>query len=97
MKMKPTSKNKAANPCLFAPDTLASQLASAESGHGESSRMTPSAGYRFQFDFDIGHLRKSPCRICTRQPELPRCATRCRVLDKLHSVLSTSISCARRR
>jgi hypothetical protein len=95
--MKPTPKNDAADRPLFAPDTLVSHLPSPDPGQLEHSRLTPAAGYKFQFDFDIGHLLKSPCRVCTNQPELPRCADSCRVLDRLHTVLSKSISCANRR
>jgi hypothetical protein len=95
--MKTTSKNNSADTPLFAPDTLANRLPSPDSSQTEYSRMTPTAGYSFQFDFDIGYLRKSPCRVCTNQPQLPRCADSCRVLERLHTVLSRSISCAGRR
>lgn len=82
---------------LIAPEQLLSGIPSIpiESGSGNESLLSPASGYQFRFDFDIGYLRKSPCRICANQPELPNCAESCQVLDKLHSVLSRSITCYR--
>lgn len=68
-----------------------------ESAKGEDSLMAPASGYKFQFDFDVGYLVKSPCKKCAHLAELPRCADTCRILDGIHSVLSRVVSCTRHR
>ncbi len=47
------------------------------------------------FDFDVGCLRKSPCRDCFRKDALPECAASCELLKQIQSVLSSSVSCTR--
>ncbi len=51
--------------------------------------------FKYRFDFDIGMLLKSPCRECVKRKQLPRCADQCTTLDRIHEVLSHSISCAK--
>ena len=51
--------------------------------------------YRHRFDFDIGHLVKSPCRECTDRHLFPGCMDNCLPLDKIRTVLANSISCSR--
>ncbi len=46
------------------------------------------------FDFDIGHLVKSPCKACSTREDFPGCMEECELLDKIQSVLSDSISSA---
>ena len=46
------------------------------------------------FDFDIGHLVKSPCKECNQREDFPGCMEDCEVLDQIQTVLSDSISCA---
>ena len=48
---------------------------------------------RDTFDFEIGHLAKSPCKGCTRRQNLPECAETCRVLDRVRTILAKGISC----
>lgn len=68
-----------------------------ESAKGEDSLMAPASGYKFQYDFEVGYLVRSPCKKCARLAELPLCADTCRILDGIHSVLSKIVSCTRRR
>jgi hypothetical protein len=51
--------------------------------------------YRHRFDFDIGHLIKSPCRECVDRDHFPGCMDTCLSLDKIRTVLANSISCSR--
>jgi len=46
------------------------------------------------FDFDVGHLVKSPCKECSTREAFPGCMEDCKVLDQIQTVLSDSISCA---
>ncbi|MFW6297028.1 MAG: hypothetical protein ACOC03_00870 [Desulfosalsimonas sp.] len=48
------------------------------------------------FDFEIGHLKKSPCRDCSRRKELPECAGQCPLLDRIQTVLAKGVSCTGR-
>ncbi|WP_435547067.1 hypothetical protein [Desulfobacterium sp. N47] len=50
----------------------------------------------YRFDFEIGHLIKSPCRECQCRINFPECAETCVVLGRLQSILSEGISCTRR-
>jgi hypothetical protein len=45
-----------------------------------------------QFDFDIGHLKKSPCRACPMRPALPGCSEACRILDRIQTKLARGIA-----
>lgn len=51
--------------------------------------------FDYRFDFEIGFLIKSPCRECEHREDLPECTRGCVVLDKIHSVLSHTVSCAK--
>ena len=44
------------------------------------------------FDFEIGYLTKSPCRVCENRSQLPRCHDTCTILDKLQTILARGIS-----
>jgi hypothetical protein len=49
--------------------------------------------FRFRFDFEIGYLIKSPCRECDRRKNyFPTCSYECVLLDKIQTVLASSIS-----
>ena len=52
---------------------------------------------KYKFDFEIGHLIKSPCKECVKRKYFPNCINDCRLLDKINSILSESISCTRNR
>ena len=41
------------------------------------------------FDFEVGHLIKSPCKDCRRYCIFPRCIAECTLLDKIQDLLST--------
>lgn len=45
-----------------------------------------------QFDFDIGYLKKSPCKKCLQQPLLPDCSGDCEILDRIQTRLARGIS-----
>lgn len=51
--------------------------------------------YRHRFDFDIGHLVKSPCRECIDRHRFPDCMETCLPLDRIHTVLANSVRCSR--
>jgi len=46
---------------------------------------------RYNFDFENGHITKSPCRDCPRESELPQCAKDCPIISQLQSLLAGSI------
>jgi len=46
------------------------------------------------FDFNIGHLVKSPCKACPTRDEFPDCMDDCELLDQIQRVLSDSVSSA---
>lgn len=48
---------------------------------------------RDKFDFEIGHLIKSPCRECIYRNHLPRCSDQCLLLDKIRIILCKGVSC----
>ncbi len=52
--------------------------------------------FKFKYDFEIGYLVKSPCETCIYQKSFPKCSDGCEMLDKIHTVLSESVSCTRR-
>ncbi|MEJ2158370.1 MAG: hypothetical protein P8X96_23845 [Desulfobacteraceae bacterium] len=45
-----------------------------------------------QFDFDIGHLKKSPCKNCLHRSLFPGCADTCEILDRIQTRLARSIA-----
>ena len=47
---------------------------------------------RNKFDFDVGHLVKSPCINCKEREKFPKCADKCSLLEKLRTVLAAGIS-----
>jgi len=47
---------------------------------------------RDMFDFEVGYLTKSPCLNCEQKKELPKCHTRCVMLDKIQTRLARGIS-----
>jgi hypothetical protein len=48
-----------------------------------------------QFDFDIGHLQKSPCRECYRSSLFPSCFDDCDLLDRIQTTLARSVLTSR--
>lgn len=44
------------------------------------------------FDFEVGYLTQSPCIRCKKKSNLPKCHTRCSVLDKIQTKLARGIS-----
>jgi len=57
----------------------------------------PKRPFQYRFDFEIGYLKKSPCKSCVRRKIFPRCLDRCRVLEEIHTLLAEVISCSRRQ
>lgn len=51
--------------------------------------------YRHRFDFDIGYLIKSPCKDCIYQDFFPGCMDSCMLLDRIRTVLASSVSSSR--
>lgn len=51
--------------------------------------------FKYQFDFEVGYLIKSPCRGCDDRPFFPKCIDACRILDDIHTVMAESVSCSR--
>ena len=56
--------------------------------------MLDKAADNHNFDFNIGHLVKSPCKACATRTDFPGCMEDCELLDQIQTVLSDSISCA---
>jgi hypothetical protein len=61
-----------------------------------SGDKVPKKNFKFKYDFEIGYFVKSPCKKCVLKKTLPKCADRCDLLDKIHTVLSEAVSCTRR-
>jgi len=51
---------------------------------------------KYQFDFEIGYLVKSPCLQCQHREVLPQCSKACSVLKRIHALLAEAVSCSRR-
>jgi len=51
---------------------------------------------KYQFDFEIGYLVKSPCLQCALRKVLPQCIEACSMLEKIHARLAEAVSCTRR-
>jgi hypothetical protein len=45
-----------------------------------------------EFDFNIGHIVKSPCIKCQKRFKFPSCIDSCKILDELRTVLAKSVS-----
>jgi hypothetical protein len=48
-----------------------------------------------KFDFDIGHIKKSPCRECDSKDHLPNCSKGCMKLDRLRALSIGCTACSR--
>ncbi|MBW2099446.1 MAG: hypothetical protein JRG68_01555 [Deltaproteobacteria bacterium] len=48
---------------------------------------------RDKFDFEIGYLKRSPCKECKKREDFPACLDECNILDKIRVVLAKGISC----
>ena len=48
-----------------------------------------------KFDFEIGHLVKSPCHGCDRRGEFPGCARKCGTLRNIQVILAETVTCTR--
>jgi len=58
---------------------------------------TSSENMKYKFDFEIGYLSKSPCKECVHKRNFPGCEDDCQILDKIHAILSKTVSCSKRR
>ena len=56
--------------------------------------MLDKAADNHNFDFNIGHLVKSPCKACPTRENFPGCMEECELLDQIQTVLSDSVSSA---
>ena len=56
--------------------------------------MLDKAADNHNFDFNIGHLVKSPCKDCSTRGNFPGCIEDGEVLDQIQTVLSDSVSSA---
>ena len=54
--------------------------------------MLDKAADNHNFDFNIGHLVKSPCKDCSTRDNFPGCIEDCEVLDQIQTVLSDCVS-----
>jgi hypothetical protein len=51
--------------------------------------------FKRKFDFEIGHLIKSPCKDCFTRHQFPRCIQACAILDSIQTHLAQGISSTR--
>jgi hypothetical protein len=49
---------------------------------------------RDRFDFEIGHIKQSPCVKCERKEDLPGCSGFCQVITRLQEKVAAGISCS---
>ncbi|HHP7234229.1 MAG TPA: hypothetical protein ACFCUC_06335 [Desulfobacterales bacterium] len=58
---------------------------------------TKSNRFKCKFDFEVGHLVKSPCRDCEqRKTAFPACSEQCATLAQVQGVISNAVSCAKK-
>jgi len=60
-----------------------------------ASPMKKSRVFRHKFDFELGHLIKSPCRECMMRKRLPKCLDECELLEKIQILLAETVSCTK--
>lgn len=48
-----------------------------------------------QFDFEIGHLKKSPCKTCPERYRFPSCIDLCTTLDLIQKRLARTVMTSR--
>jgi hypothetical protein len=58
------------------------------------SNINTNKPYHCRFDFEVGHLVKSPCKECDIREDFPKCADHCQTLEEIHSILSATVSCS---
>lgn len=51
--------------------------------------------YIYKFDFEVGYLKKSPCKECDKRKNFPKCINDCPALDKIQTILSGVRSCTK--
>ena len=59
----------------------------------EDSDMMKNANHS-KFEFDVGHIAKSPCRDCYFKKDLPGCSENCEKLKRLQNQLIGCVSCS---
>ncbi len=52
--------------------------------------------FKHRFDFEIGWLVKSPCKVCETRIDFPECLDTCARLSEIHQILAESINCSQR-
>ena len=57
--------------------------------------MLKKIGNKNKFDFDIGHIIKSPCRECELKNHLPSCSENCQKLNHLQTLSISGVSCSK--
>ncbi|MBI9087334.1 MAG: hypothetical protein JEZ11_27315 [Desulfobacterales bacterium] len=50
---------------------------------------------RMAFDFELGDVKRSPCRGCYKRGRFPGCMDGCAALDHFQRVLARTVSCSR--
>ncbi len=73
-----------------------SNKASGKTVENTGGKAFSNRSYRRRFDFEVGYFVKSPCKSCDIRNAFPGCLDSCETLDKIHSLLTESISCTRR-
>ncbi len=53
--------------------------------------------YKYKFDFDVGSLIKSPCKVCEDRKDFPACLETCKILDRIQRLLAEARSTSRSR
>lgn len=48
-----------------------------------------------KFDFEIGHLKKSPCKTCHDHYRFPSCVNLCNTLDRIQKRLARTVITSR--
>jgi hypothetical protein len=52
--------------------------------------------YKYKYDFEVGHLIKSPCKECDNQGDIPECIKQCKLMEEIQTILAETVSCSRR-
>ncbi|MBW2166398.1 MAG: hypothetical protein JRG74_09995 [Deltaproteobacteria bacterium] len=49
----------------------------------------------YTYKFEVGYLKKSPCKECDKRKNFPKCIDDCPALDKIQTILSGVRSCTK--
>ena len=64
-----------------------------DAGQIKDNRMVEKIVNNIKYDFNIGYIKKSPCRDCSQRNDLPNCSKGCKKLEQIQTLLIGGVSC----